>query len=470
MPSFTTVHLPDTTLIGVGVPPERLQSQVAALCRRVFASPVAEALPDDAFAVDTVSGGITNLLFKVTVPAITEPLGASALLVRIFGEKTEVLIDREKDNAVFEELSAAGFGPRLYAVFGNGRIEEHIPSRALAPSEMAWRGSATSHPYDYVRLIAGETARMHALPMSDPDKSPLLWRFLDKFYDIASSTSFDASPGASAEEAGKAAALAALDVRRIGRELEWLKSVLPSHKNGHGKALLAAFAAQLAGGVSASSTSVVASAVGGQVGDLAPVPSAGADPVAQARLDAAALVYRVVYAHNDLLSGNVLHVEAPPSSSSPAPAEKTYQDRVLLIDYEYGGYNYCGFDVANHFCEHAGFDFDLDRWYPTQATAEAWYRHYLAKAGIPLPTRATYSGGASAATSSEEDDVTAAFLAELVARTNQFALASHCWWGLWAIVQARHSPIDFDFMSYAGLRFGGYAKHKAAFFADAGEA
>ena len=29
-------------------------------------------------------------------------------------------------------------------------------------------------------------------------------------------------------------------------------------------------------------------------------------------------------------------------------------------------------------------------------------------------------------------------------------------WGLWAIIQARHSPIDFDFMEYARMRFKGY--------------
>jgi hypothetical protein len=33
-----------------------------------------------------------------------------------------------------------------------------------------------------------------------------------------------------------------------------------------------------------------------------------------------------------------------------------------------GGYNYTAFDLANHFCEHAGFDFDLPRWYPKPDT------------------------------------------------------------------------------------------------------
>lgn len=30
--------------------------------------------------------------------------------------------------------------------------------------------------------------------------------------------------------------------------------------------------------------------------------------------------------------------------------------------------------------------------------------------------------------------------------TNKFALASHLFWGIWALIQAEHSYIDFDFM------------------------
>ena len=29
-------------------------------------------------------------------------------------------------------------------------------------------------------------------------------------------------------------------------------------------------------------------------------------------------------------------------------------DEVGLVDYEYGGPNYLAFDIADHFCEHAG--------------------------------------------------------------------------------------------------------------------
>lgn len=44
----------------------------------------------------------------------------------------------------------------------------------------------------------------------------------------------------------------------------------------------------------------------------------------------------VVFAHNDLQYGNIMD---------------TYDGYVTLIDYEYGGYNYRGFDIGNFFCE-----------------------------------------------------------------------------------------------------------------------
>ena len=47
-----------------------------------------------------------------------------------------------------------------------------------------------------------------------------------------------------------------------------------------------------------------------------------------------------VFAHNDLLAGNIL-------------LDKV-NDKVYLIDFEYGGTNYRGFDIANHWNEWAG--------------------------------------------------------------------------------------------------------------------
>ena len=44
--------------------------------------------------------------------------------------------------------------------------------------------------------------------------------------------------------------------------------------------------------------------------------------------------------HNDLLAGNLL------LTNSEEEGEDTY---ITLIDYEYGSYNFRGYDIANHF-------------------------------------------------------------------------------------------------------------------------
>lgn len=48
----------------------------------------------------------------------------------------------------------------------------------------------------------------------------------------------------------------------------------------------------------------------------------------------------IVFAHNDLLLGNILYNQK--------------ENTVTFIDFEYTAYNYQAFDIANHFAEFAG--------------------------------------------------------------------------------------------------------------------
>lgn len=62
------------------------------------------------------------------------------------------------------------------------------------------------------------------------------------------------------------------------------------------------------------------------------------------------LMNPVVFAHNDLLLGNVIYTEETNS--------------VTLIDYEYAGFNYQAFDIGNHFAEFIGkYNFIFDVFY-----------------------------------------------------------------------------------------------------------
>lgn len=86
----------------------------------------------------------------------------------------------------------------------------------------------------------------------------------------------------------------------------------------------------------------------------------------------------MVYAHNDLLSGNLMLNDLegkifPFVSVSPfyyySFAKLTIvavcllfllSGKLYFIDFEYGSYSYRGYDIANHFNEYAGFDCDYN--------------------------------------------------------------------------------------------------------------
>lgn len=52
---------------------------------------------------------------------------------------------------------------------------------------------------------------------------------------------------------------------------------------------------------------------------------------------------------------------------------------------------------------------------------------------------------------------------QLVREGNIFALVSHQFWGVWCLIQARYSAIDFDYMEYCSVRWSEYHKRKYGF-------
>lgn len=118
---------------------------------------------------------------------------------------------------------------------------------------------------------------------------------------------------------------------------------------------------------------------------------------------------------------------------------------VKFIDYEYTGYNYQAYDIGNHFNEFAGLNEVDYSHYPERDFQLQWLRSYL-------EAYKEHKGQGSAVTDREVEI--------LYVQVNQFALASHFFWGLWALIQARFSTIDFDFLGYAVLRFNQYFKMK----------
>jgi ethanolamine kinase len=158
----------------------------------------------------------------------------------------------------------------------------------------------------------------------------------------------------------------------------------------------------------------------------------------------------LIFGHCDLLSGNVIiqpHSTTDPSPHSSSASSPTTTNTscseiptavVSFIDYEYATPCPAAFDIANHFAEWGGFDCDFSV-LPTRSQRRDFLKTYL-----------------SAYNSFREREYRDAELDQLFEEVDRFRGAPGFYWGIWALIQATISQIDFDYASYAEVRLGEY--------------
>ncbi|XP_072886785.1 ethanolamine kinase 2 isoform X2 [Hemitrygon akajei] len=297
--------------------------------------------------------GITNKLVGCYVGNSMEDV----VLVRVYGNKTELFVDRDNELKSFQVLHANGCAPKLYCTFQNGLCYEFMHGIALGPQHV--REPAL------FRLIATELARIHSIHAHNGCiPKPNLWVKMHKYMALVS-TEF--TPEAKNTRIQKEVP----PLQTLEREMTWMKQYLSE------------------------------------------------------------LNSPTVLCHNDLLCKNIIYNEK--------------EGWVKFIDYEYSSYNYQAFDIGNHFNEFAGVnevDYSL---YPDESLQMQWLRTYLEAC-----KQFTKKGG----------EVTDNEVHTLYVQVNKFSLASHFFWGFWALIQAKYSTIDFDFLGYSVLRFNQYFKMK----------
>lgn len=74
----------------------------------VIPQPTLSSIPHLQFT--TVSGGISNVNAKLTPKA---ELGLQPVMFKVFGDKTEQIIDRDAERVVVVALGQQGFGPKV---------------------------------------------------------------------------------------------------------------------------------------------------------------------------------------------------------------------------------------------------------------------------------------------------------------------------------------------------------------------
>ncbi|XP_005067160.1 LOW QUALITY PROTEIN: choline/ethanolamine kinase [Mesocricetus auratus] len=333
-------------------------------CREYLGGAWRRARPEE-LSVCPVSGGLSNLLFRCSLPNHLPSVGEEPreVLLRLYGAILQGVDSLVLESVMFAILAERSLGPQLYGVFPEGRLEQYLPSRPLKTQEL--RDPVLSG------AIATKMARFHGMEMPFTKEPHWLFgtmeRYLKQIQDL---------PSAGLPQ------MNLLEMYSLKDEMGNLRKLL----------------------------------------DATPSP--------------------VVFCHNDIQEGNILLLSEPKGD-----------DNLMLVDFEYSSYNYRGFDIGNHFCEWV-YDYTYEEWpfykarptdYPTRGQQLHFIRHYLAEAQ-------------KGQTLSEEEQKK--LEEELLTEVNWYALASHFFWGLWSILQASMSTIEFGYLEYAQSRFQFYFQQK----------
>lgn len=105
--------------------------------------------------------------------------------------------------------------------------------------------------------------------------------------------------------------------------------------------------------------------------------------------------------------------------------------------------------------------------YPSKQQQELFFRHYLAQGEQLAAAHEGLAAETAAAADDADTPVAPDTLDRLSAEANAWALASHLYWGIWAIIQACYSPIDFDYLEFGHTRLGEFKRRKADFLDEA---
>ncbi|KAI3717985.1 hypothetical protein L1987_69954 [Smallanthus sonchifolius] len=150
-----------------GTQPEELMKLLLSL-----ASNWGDVFDTNKLKVVHLSGAMTNVVYRITWPKNTTDNDERTVLVRIYGEGSDVFFDREEEIRTFESISTHKHGPRLLGQFPEGRVEEFIHAKTLSASDL--------RDPEISALIAAKMREFHNLNMPG-SKNALLWPRMRKW-------------------------------------------------------------------------------------------------------------------------------------------------------------------------------------------------------------------------------------------------------------------------------------------------
>ncbi|KAL1874008.1 hypothetical protein VTK73DRAFT_614 [Phialemonium thermophilum] len=368
--------------------------------------------------------GITNTLLKAVNrrPDLSEEeADADAILLRAYGHGTDLIIDRHRETQNHELLSHYGLAPELLARFENGMLYRFIRGTVTTPEDLRL-------PRIY-RAVARRLAQWHGTvpcipgPTGHSRKSSLVENCKTKGAEVTAS---------------EASGIAPLDETEFQRAID---SIAPSKPSPNVWTVLQKwiFALPTETEAQRARQAILQKELKRLVAELSERDVLGKNGL--------------VFAHCDLLCGNIIVLprgekagQANGSTVTGAAngADDANVESVAFIDYEYATPSPAAFDIANHFAEWGGFDCDFSV-LPTRKQRRIFIDEYV---------RAYFRFTRPAEPASEAE--IGAVTTKLFEEVDIFRGLPGFYWGVWALIQATISDIDFDYASYAETRLGEY--------------
>jgi len=163
---------------SISVKVSTIENEIRDLCQKVVDG--WDRVPLESLAVKEFDGGITNRLFRCSNTTVTESSDVDAhVLVRIYGNKTELIIDRKKELINMDLLYKSGFGPKLYATFNNGIIYGYFHGKSLTTEDLTGG--------KYVESIALYLAKWHLQRVPGSSESSL-WSTIEHWLSLVPDT------------------------------------------------------------------------------------------------------------------------------------------------------------------------------------------------------------------------------------------------------------------------------------------
>jgi len=365
--------------------------------------------PDSSVEFVRFTDGITNTLLK----AVNKRAGLSkndvdkeAILLRAYGHGTDVIIDRHRETQNHELLMRQGLAPELLARFENGMMYRFIQGAVTQPEDL--------RKPDIYKAVARRLAEWHAIVPCISARTGHSRK--NSRVDGTVGTALDSSLGDAEFQLALDSVAPGKPPPNVWTVMQKWIFALPTDTEAQ-RARQAELQQELKRLVS----------------ELSQRPGLG--------------VNGLVFAHCDLLSGNVIVLP----KSQLANGDKSAEPLVTFIDYEYATPSPAAFDLANHFAEWGGFDCDFSV-LPTRAQRREFIAEYINTYFNLVEAK---KPGAATAVDKEAE------VEKLHQEVDHYRGVPGLYWGIWALIQATISEIDFDYASYAETRLGEYYAWRA---------